>query len=166
MTYSRNPEPIKYIARERSAVTYSQNPEPLKERAREHLALTYSQNPLPQQKRAREFSAKSYKDNLEPKKLKSRESYEQNSDSKKNNALKRYHDNRKAIFTLLRNDYVKNKYSKRAIARLRILLTKKIESVSTEHIMKTILIMCCIECVQIMHCLPPTMRPKNITMTK
>ena len=47
-------------------------------------------------------------------------------------ALKRY-DNRKAILTSLRNEYVKNKYSKRAIARLKILLTKKIESVSTEH---------------------------------
>ena len=125
LTYSQNPEPIKERAREHLALTYSQNPEPIKERAREHSALTYSQNPLPQRKRAREFSAKSYKDNPEPKKLKSRESYEQNSDSKKNNALKRYHDNRKAILTLLRNDYVKNKYSKRAIARLRNSLNKE-----------------------------------------
>ena len=118
VNYSQNPEPIKQRARRYSAATYSQDPEPIKQRAREHSAVIYSQNPEPQRKRAREFSAKSYKDNPEPKKLKSRESYEQNSDSKKNNALKRYHDNRKAILTLLRNDYVKNKYSKRAIARL------------------------------------------------
>ena len=44
---------------------------------------------------------------------------------KKNNALKRYHDNSKAILTLLRNDYVKNKYSKSAIARLRNSLNKE-----------------------------------------
>ena len=37
-------------------------------------------------------------------------------------ALKRYHDNRKAILTLLRN---KNKYSKRAITRLRNSLNKE-----------------------------------------
>ena len=104
---------------------YSQNPEPIKERAREHSAITYSQNPEPQRKRAREFSAKSYKDDPEPKKLKSRESYKQNSDSKKNNAIIRYHDNHRAILTLLRNDYVKNKYSKRAIARLRNSLNKE-----------------------------------------
>ena len=125
LKYLLNPETKKKRAREHSALTYSQNPEPIKERAREHSALTYSQNPLPQRKRAREFSAKSYKDNPESKKLKSRESYEQNSDSKKNNALKRYHDNRKAILTLLRNDYVKNKYSKRAIDRLRKSLNKE-----------------------------------------
>ena len=124
-TYSQNPEPIKQRAREHSAIIYSQNPQPIKQRAREHSAVIYSQNPEPQRKRAREFSAKSYKDNPEPKKLKSRESYEQNSDSKKNNALKRYHVNRKAILTLLRNDYVKNKYSKRAIARLRNSLNKE-----------------------------------------
>ena len=40
-------------------------------------------------------------------------------------ALKRYHDNRKAILTWLRNEYVKNKYSKRAITRLRNSLNKE-----------------------------------------
>ena len=87
--------------------------------------MTYSQNPEPQRKRAREFSAKSYKDDPEPKKLKSRENYKQNSDSKKNNALKRYRTNRNAILSLLRGDYVKNNYSKRAIARLRYALNKE-----------------------------------------
>ena len=124
VTYSQNPEP-KERAREHSAMTYSRNPEPVKERAREHSALTYSQNPEPQRKRAREFSAKSYKDDPEPKKLKSREKYKQNSDSKKNNALKRYRTNRNAILSLLRGDYVKNNYSKRAIARLRYALNKE-----------------------------------------
>ena len=125
LTYSKNPEPIKERAREHSALTYSKNPEPIKERAREHLALTYSQNPEPQRKQAREFSAKSYKDDPEPKKLKSRENFKENSDSKKNNALKRYRTNRNAILSLLRGDYVKNNYSKRAIARLRYALNKE-----------------------------------------
>ena len=89
------------------AITYSQNPEPVKERARERSVLTYSQNPEPQQKWAREFSAKSYKYDPEPKKLKSRENYKQNSDSKKNNALKRYHTNRNAILCSLRGDVKK-----------------------------------------------------------
>ena len=123
--YSQNPQPIKQRASEHSAIIYSQNPQPIKQRAREHSAVIYSQNPEPQRKRAREFSAKSNKDNPEPKKLKSRESYEQNSDSKKNNALKRYHTNRNAILSLLRGDYVKNNYSKRAIARLRYALNKE-----------------------------------------
>ena len=48
----------------------------------------------------------------------------------------------------------------------KIPLTKKIESVSTEHIMNAILKMFCIECVQIMHYPHQTMRPNNITMTK
>ena len=74
-------------------MTYSRNPEPTKDRAREHSALTYSQNPEPQRKQAREFSAKSYNNDPELKKLKSRENYKQNSDSKKNNALKRYRTN-------------------------------------------------------------------------
>ena len=98
---------------------YSQNPEPIKERAKEHSAITYSQNPEPQRKRAREFSAKSYKNDTEPKKLKSRENYKQNSDSKKEMALKRYCNNRNAILSLLKGDYVKYNYSKRAIASLR-----------------------------------------------
>ena len=125
VSYSLNLELIRQRAREHSAVIYSQNPEPIKEKAREHSAITYSQNPEHQRKRAREFSAQSYKDDPEPKKLKSRESYKQNSDSKKNNAIKRYHDNRRAILTLLRNNYVRNKYSKRAIARLRNSLNKE-----------------------------------------
>ena len=112
LKYSLNPQKSK----ERSAKTYSQNPQPIKQRAREHSAVIYTQNPEPQRKRAREFSAKSYKDDPEPKKLKSREIYKQNSDSKKNNALKRYCTNRNAILSLLRGDYVKNNYSKRAIA--------------------------------------------------
>ena len=40
-------------------------------------------------------------------------------------ALKRFHDNCKAILTLLKNDYVKNKYSKRAITQLRNSLNKE-----------------------------------------
>ena len=51
--------------------------------------------------------------------------YIKNADPKKEMALKRYHDNCKAILTLLRNEYVKNKYSKRAIARLRNSLNKE-----------------------------------------
>ena len=47
--------------------------------------------------------------------MKSSESYEQNSDSKKNNALKRYCTNRNAILSLLRGDYVKDNYSKRQL---------------------------------------------------
>ena len=125
LKYSLNPEAKKKRAREHSAVIYSQNPDPIKERVREHLAMTYSQNPEPQRKRAREFSAKSYKDDPEPKKLKSRENFKLNSGSKKNNALIRYHTNRNAILSLLRGDYVKNNYSKRAIARLRYALNKE-----------------------------------------
>ena len=105
------------------------NPEPIKHKAREHSAVTYAQNPEPQRKRAREYSSKSYKENPEPKRIKAREcsqkNYIKNADLKKEMALKRYHDNRKAILTLLRNDYVKNKYSKRAIARLRNSLNKE-----------------------------------------
>ena len=108
-TYNQNLEPIKQRAREHSAATYSQNPEPIKQRAREHSAATYSHNPEPQQKRAREYSS-------EPRRIKAREcsqkNYIKNADPKKEMALKRYHDNRKAILTLLRNEYVKNKYSK------------------------------------------------------
>ena len=40
-------------------------------------------------------------------------------------ALKRYRNNRNAILSLLRGDYVKNNYSKRAIARLRYALNKE-----------------------------------------
>ena len=129
LKYSQNPEPIKQKARRYSAAIYSQNPVPIKQRAKEHLAVIYSQNPEPQRKRAREYSSKSYKENPEPKRIKAREcsqkNYIKNADSKKEMALKRYHDNRKAILTLLRNDYVKNKYSKRAIARLRNSLNKE-----------------------------------------
>ena len=39
--------------------------------------------------------------------------------------LKRYRTNRNAILSLLRGDYVKNNYSKRAIARLRYALNKE-----------------------------------------
>ena len=51
--------------------------------------------------------------------------YIKNGDPKKEMALKRHHDNRKVILTLLRNDYVKNNYSKRAIARLKNSLNKE-----------------------------------------
>ena len=40
-------------------------------------------------------------------------------------ALKSYCNNRNAILSLLRGDYVKNNYSKRAIARLRYALNKE-----------------------------------------
>ena len=127
--YSQNPEPFKQRAREHSAVIYSYNPDPIKQRAKEHSAVIYSQNPEPQRKRAREYSSKSYKENPEPKRIKAREcsqkNYIKNADPKKEMALKRYHDNRKAILTLLRNEYVKNKYSKRAIIRLRNSLNKE-----------------------------------------
>ena len=128
-TYSQDPEPIKQRARRYSAATYSQDPEPIKQRAREHSAVNYSQNPEPQRKRAREYSSKSYKENPEPKRIKAREcsqkNYVKNADPKREMALKRCHDNRKAILTLLRNEYVKNKYSKRAITRLRNSLNKE-----------------------------------------
>ena len=127
--YTQNPEPFKQRAREHSAVIYSYNPDPIKQRAKEHSAVIYSQNPEPQRKRAREYSSKSYKENPEPKRIKAREcsqkNYIKNADPKKEMALKRYHDNRKAILTLLRNEYVKNKYSKRAIIRLRNSLNKE-----------------------------------------
>ena len=57
--------------------------------------------------------------------MKLRENYKQNSDSKKDKALKRYRTNRNAILSLLRGDYVKNNYSKRAIAQLRHALNKE-----------------------------------------
>ena len=75
------------------------------------------------------YSSKSYKENPEPKRIKAREcsqkNYIKNADLKKEMALKKYHDNRKAILTLLRNEYVKNKYSKRAITQLRNSLNKE-----------------------------------------
>ena len=57
--------------------------------------------------------------------MKSRENYTQNSDYKKNNALRGYRTNRNAILCLLRGDYVKRNYSKRTIARLRYALNKE-----------------------------------------
>ena len=54
--------------------------------------------------------------------------------------------------------------SKRAIARLRYALNKENKNIRVWHIMNAILKMYCIECVQIMHYLPQTMRPNNITM--
>ena len=119
--YNKNKASKQVKSRRYSKLQYLHNPQ----KARERSAIIYSQNPEPQRKWAREFSDKSYKENPQAKKLKSIEKYEQNSDSKKNNALKRYHTNRNAILSLLRGDYVKDNYSKRAIARLRYALNKE-----------------------------------------
>ena len=133
--------------------------------------MMYAQNPEPQPKSAREYFSKSYKENPEPKRIKARKCSQKNyikyADSKKSKVLKRYCTNRNAILSLLRSDYVKNNYSKRAIARLRYALNK--EKKMQEYgiiIMNAILKKYCIECVQIMHYLHQTMRPKSITMKK
>ena len=86
--------------------------------------MIYSQNPGPQRKRAREYSSKSYKENPEPKRIKAMEcsqiNYIKNADSKKEMALKRYGNNRNAILSLLRGDYVKNNYSKKGNCTIKI----------------------------------------------
>ena len=55
---------------------------------------------------------------------------------------------------------------KKAIARLRYALNKEKKKRMSMTYYECNFKMCCIECVQIMHYLPQTMRPKNITMTK